>query len=132
MVTFHDEFDPEFDALSQDVQEQLLAAAHALRQLGPRAGRPRVGALKNPRHPNMKELRFSAHNGAEIWRATFAFDPNRHAIILVAAEKQGVDQDRFYRELLSKANDRYDRHLAALNAVEIAKATKGGKGSKRR
>lgn len=132
VVTFHDDFDPEFDALSQDVQEQLLATAHALQQLGPRADRPHVGTLKNPRHPNMKELRFSANNGMEIWRAAFAFDPNRAAIILVAAEKQGVDQDRFYRDLLKKANDRYDRHLATLSALDAVKAAKTGKESKRR
>ena len=87
-VSFHDEFDSEFDAFAPDVQDALLAVAEALRKLGPAAGRPHVGTLKNPKHPNMKELRFDANNGAEIWRAAFAFDPDRNAIILVAADKQ--------------------------------------------
>jgi hypothetical protein len=106
-VTFHDDFDAEFDALSK---------------LGPAAGRPHVGTLKNPKHPNMKELRFKANNGAEVWRAVFAFDTRREAIILVAAAKQGVDEDKFYRDLLFKANTRYEQHLKNLTT---AKARQG-------
>ncbi|UUZ51054.1 type II toxin-antitoxin system RelE/ParE family toxin [Massilia sp. B-10] len=103
-MIFHDEFDPEFDALSNDVQDELLATAAAVKQLGPAADRPHVGTLDNPKHPNMKELRFKANHGAEIWRAVFAFDPNHDAIILVAADKQGIDEKKFYKNLLTKAN----------------------------
>jgi hypothetical protein len=126
-VTFHDEFDSEFDAFSQDVQDELLAVADALRKLGPAADRPHVGTLKNPKHPNMKELRFDANNGAEIWRAAFAFDPDRNAIILVAADKQGVDENKFYRDLLKKANKRYDQHLERLMVADTAKTAKATK-----
>jgi len=35
-VIFHDEFDPEFDAFSEDVQNELLAVARAVEMLGPR------------------------------------------------------------------------------------------------
>ena len=115
-VSFHDDFDAEFDAFTADVQDALLAAAAALKRLGPAADRPHVGTLDNPGHPNMKELRFKANNGAEIWRAAFAFDPQREAIILVAADKQGVDEATFYKTLLKKANKRFDQHLASLAA----------------
>jgi hypothetical protein len=121
-VTFHDDFDAEFDALPIDVQDELLASADALSKLGPAAGRPHVGTLKNPKHPNMKELRFKANNGAEVWRAVFAFDTRREAVILVAAAKQGVDEDKFYRDLLFKANARYEQHLKNLTT---AKARQG-------
>jgi len=110
-VTFHDDFDPEFNAMSADVQDQLLAAAAAVRALGPAAGRPLVATLVNPAHPNMKELRFKANNGAEVWRAAFAFDPDRTAVILVAAAKQGVDEAAFYKRLLKIANKRFDQYL---------------------
>jgi len=113
-VSFHDAFDPEFDALPEDVQDELLAAAAAVQELGPAADRPHVGTLINPRHPNMKELRFKANHGAQIWRAAFAFDPQRQAVILVAADKQGIDEKKFYRDLLKKANARFDQHLQAL------------------
>ncbi|UUZ56537.1 type II toxin-antitoxin system RelE/ParE family toxin [Massilia sp. H-1] len=65
----------------------------------------------------MKELRFKANHGAEIWRAVFAFDPNHDAIILVAADKQGIDEKKFYKNLLTKANRRFDQHLKSLKAA---------------
>ena len=39
-VEFHDEFEAEFEAMDEDVQDELLAAAKALQALGPAAGRP--------------------------------------------------------------------------------------------
>jgi len=110
-VVFHDEFDPEFDALDQDVQNELLACALAVERLGPAADRPHVGVLNNDKHSNMKELRFTANNGTEVWRAAFAFDPKRKAIVLVAAAKQGKSQVKFYKQLLTIANRRFDSHL---------------------
>lgn len=52
--------------------------------------------LGGSKHANMKELRFTAHAGREVWRAAFAFDPERRAILLVAGEKQGTSQALFY------------------------------------
>jgi len=60
----------------------------------------------------MKELRFSAADGE--WRVAFAFDPKRKAILLVAGDKSGIRENRFYRELIRKADDRFDAHLARL------------------
>ena len=62
----------------------------------------------------MEELRFAAANG--IWRVAFAFDPEREAILLVAGDKAGVAQKRFYTALIAKADRRFDNHLAALAA----------------
>ncbi|OWQ89737.1 type II toxin-antitoxin system RelE/ParE family toxin [Roseateles terrae] len=112
-VEFHDDFEKEFEAFTVEVQTELLASAKAVQRLGPKAGRPHVATLANARHPNMKELRFNAHGATQVWRAAFAFDPDRRAVVLVAADKQGLDPTRFYKELLRKANDRFDRHLAS-------------------
>jgi hypothetical protein len=111
-VLFHDEFDPEFDALPEAVQDELLAHAAVLAQFGPQLGRPRVDTLNGSRHANMKELRFDAAGG--VWRVAFAFDSRRHAILLVAGDKSGVSQSRFYRQLIAKADVRFDGHLAGL------------------
>jgi hypothetical protein len=62
----------------------------------------------------MKELRFTANSGTEVWRAAFAFDPRRTAIVLVAAAKQGKNQQKFYKALLAIANRRFDSHLKQL------------------
>lgn len=111
-VEIDDEFEPEFDALAEDVQTEILALSRLLQQFGPHLARPRVDTLKGSRHANMKELRFSAAGGE--WRVAFAFDPRRRAILLVAGDKSGGSEKRFYRELMRKANDRFDAHLARL------------------
>ncbi len=56
----------------------------------------------------MKEIRFGAAGGE--WRVAFAFDPAREAVLLVA----GGSGRRFYRALIRKADERFDRHLARL------------------
>jgi len=60
----------------------------------------------------MKELRFSAADGE--WRVAFAFDPERRAILLVAGDKSGGSEKRFYRELIRKADNRFDAHVVRL------------------
>ena len=112
-IVFHPEFEPEFDRLDPVVQGELLAQAAVLEAFGPRLGRPRVDTLKNSDHANMKELRFSAADG--VWRVAFAFDPRQRAIMLVAGAKQGVSEQRFYRQLIRRADERFARHLAGLN-----------------
>src|SRR6516225_7816766 len=112
IVEIGDEFEPEFDALHEDVRTEILALARLLQQFGPQLGRPRVDTLNDSRHANMKELRFSAIGGE--WRVAFAFDPKRKAILLVAGDKSGGGEKRFYRELIRKADDRFDAHLARI------------------
>lgn len=41
-----------------------------------------------------------------------AFDPERQAILLVAGDKAGVAQKRFYKTLIATADQRFDEHLA--------------------
>lgn len=112
VVEIADEFGREFSALHQDVQTEILALSKVLQQFGPELGRPRVDTLKGSSHSNMKELRFSAADGE--WRVAFAFDPKRKAVIFVAGDKSGGSQKRFYRELIRKADERFDAHLARL------------------
>jgi hypothetical protein len=64
----------------------------------------------------MKELRFEAANGE--WRAAFAFDPRRHAVLFVAGDKTGASQKRFYRRLIAKADLRFSAHLERLKATK--------------
>jgi len=112
VVEIGDELEPEFDGLPEDVQAEILALSRLLQQFGPQLGRPRVDTLNGSSHANMKELRFDAADG--VWRVAFAFDPKRKAILLVAGDKSGVSEKRFYRELIRKADERFDAHLARL------------------
>ena len=108
-VTLAVEFDPEFQQLPMAVQLELLAHAAMLKQLGPNAGRPHVDTLKGSRYPNMKELQFRSQRG--VWRVAFAFDPERAAILLIAGNKAGVSERRFYTTLIARADERYRLHL---------------------
>jgi hypothetical protein len=84
-------------------------------------GRPRVDTLKNSSHANMKELRFDADDG--VWRIAFVFDPKRKAVLLVAGDKSGVSEKRFYRELIRKADQRFDAHLERISKARKAHGT---------
>jgi hypothetical protein len=111
-VRFVEEFAAEFSELREPVQLELMAQLQLLEQFGPQLGRPRVDTLNGSKHANMKELRFDADDG--VWRVAFAFDPKREGILLVAGDKSGGSEARFYRELLKKADRRFDDHLKRL------------------
>jgi|SRR6266496_1530421 hypothetical protein len=119
-VEFEDAFEAEFLAFEQEVQDALLAVAKLLVDYGPQLGRPYADTLKDSKHANMKELRFEATDGE--WRAAFAFDPHRKAILLVAGDKSGGSQKRFYKQLIATADRRFSAHLEKLKAT-----TKKGK-----
>jgi len=106
-----------FNDLHEDVQTEILALSRLLQQFGPQLGRPRVDTLNGSRHANMKELRFSAADGE--WRVAFAFDPKRKAIMLVAGDKSGVSEKNFYRQLIIRADQRFDAHLWRLKQKEL-------------
>jgi hypothetical protein len=57
----------------------------------------------------MKELRLDAADG--VWRFAFAFDPKRKAIILCGGDKSGISEKRFYRQLIDKADARFESHV---------------------
>jgi hypothetical protein len=106
---FHPKFMAEVEGLSAAVQDGLAAAMTPLREFGPSLGRPDVDTLNGSKFANMKELRFRADGG--IWRVAFAFNPQRNAILLVAADKSGVSESKFYKRLIEKADKRYQEHL---------------------
>ena len=63
VVAIGDAFEPEFDALHEEVQTEILALSRLLQRFGPQLGRPRMDTLKGSRHANMQELRVSAAGG---------------------------------------------------------------------
>jgi hypothetical protein len=81
----------------------------------PRGAVAGVANLNN----HMKELRFDAAGG--VWRVAFAFDTERCAILLVAGDKSGVSQKRFYKQLIKKADARFAAHLAQLEEKDKEK-----------
>jgi hypothetical protein len=106
---FHPRFKAEFDEFATAVQDELLASLVPLREYGPLLGRPEVDTLNESKYANMKELRFKADGG--VWRVAFAFDPERNAVLLVAGDKSGTSEKKFYKRLIEKADKRYKEHL---------------------
>lgn len=105
-------FDAWFAGLDGSAKEEVDAKVGLLKILGPRLGRPHADTLKGSKHKNLKELR--ADTKDKVLRVAFAFDPNRNAILLVAGDKGGVGQARFYRQLIAKADALFDAHLARI------------------
>ena len=115
-VQFHAAFEAEVLAFEREVRIALIAATRLLSDYGPQLGRPHADTLKGSKHANRKELRFEAADGE--WRAAFAFDPERRAIMLVAGDKSGGSQKRFYRQLIAKADLRFSEHLESLKPAK--------------
>ena len=108
------EFDQWFADLDDTAQVEVIAKVGLLRVLGPALGRPHADTLDGSKHANMKELR--ARTPGAVIRITFAFDPNRSAILLCAGNKSGVSQKRFYKQFIARADALYDAHVARLRA----------------
>jgi hypothetical protein len=113
-VDFQDEFARDYEALATEVQDELLASIELLERFGPSLGRPWADTLQGSRYANMKELRFVAADG--VWRVAFAFDPHRTGILLVAGDKSGGSEKRFYRRLINTADARFGAHLARIKS----------------
>jgi hypothetical protein len=113
-VATTDGFDEWFANLDEDGQVEVMAKVQLLRLLGPRLGRPHADTLKGSRHSNMKELR--ANTSDQVLRIAFAFDPDREAILLIGGDKSGISQKRFYKQLMAKADELYDKHLERVAA----------------
>jgi|SRR5581483_6373698 len=109
-----DTFDEWFAKLPSNGQAEVIAKVDLLKLFGPKLGRPHADTLNGSRHANMKELR--ADTSEHALRIAFAFDPERRGILLVAGDKTGVGQKRFYRQLIIKADELFDMHLATLKS----------------
>lgn len=102
-------FDEWFEAQTQALKEDLLAAMQILSEYGPQLGRPFADTVKGSVFPNMKELRVQ-HQGSPI-RAFFAFDPSRCGIVLCAGDKTGLNEKKFYKEMIKLADAEYRKHV---------------------
>ena len=100
------------DRLDTRILEQVVAALEVLSEHGPALGRPFVDTIAGSRHRNMKELRPGSSGSSEL-RILFAFDPVRHAILLVGGDQSG-NWIRWYREHIPIADRLFDEHLRML------------------
>lgn len=97
-IVFDDDFFEEALKFDIKVRVEMAAQLELLANFGPTLRRPHCDTLKSSKFANLKELRFNANDG--VWRLAFAFDPQREAILLVAGDKSGISQKRFYNQLI--------------------------------
>ncbi|MEC4271807.1 type II toxin-antitoxin system RelE/ParE family toxin [Adlercreutzia sp. R25] len=100
------------DTLDDESVALVLAAVGVLREQGPLLKRPLVGAIEGSRFKNMKELRPGSAGVSEI-RILFAFDPRRHAILLLGGDKRGQWR-AWYKRAIPEADRRFAEHLETM------------------
>ena len=108
-VVYSDEFEQWVLSLSEGEQVDVMACVTLLETKGPNLARPYADTLYGSNYSNMKELRIQ-HNG-KPYRAAYAFDPERKAVLLCGGNKKGKNEKKFYNKLIATADRVYQRHL---------------------
>ena len=111
-VLYTDQFEEWWLTLSEDQQEQIIAAVEILEERGPSLGRPLVDTIKTSSFKNMKELRVSKGGALRI---LFIFDPLRQAVLLLGGNKEGA-WEAWYQEAVPRADELYEEYLQELRA----------------
>ena len=106
-VEFTDEFKQWWDTLTWDEQAVIDSGVSLLEKLGPSLPFPYSSSIKQSRHGNMRELR--SQYAGKPFRAFYAFDHQRTAILLIGGDKSG--DDRFYDVMVPRADKIYDTYL---------------------
>ena len=112
-VASTEEYDQWFAGQGDEVATEVFAVVGLLQEFGHRLSRPHADTINGSKFDNMKELRVKTSR-AEI-RIAFAFDPKRNAILLIAGDKRGSNEKRFYRQLIAKADLLYEKHLKVIH-----------------
>ncbi len=108
-VKFHPSFIPEWKAPEMGLKELVGEVLDHLEDDGPFLGRPDVDTLSGSGHAHMKGIRVKFVK--PVWRFAFAFDPEQTAVILCGGEKQGKSQELFCKQLINKADSRFNSWL---------------------
>lgn len=87
VVEATDEFDEWTKGLSEAATIDIDAHVELLEERGPSLGFPYSSSVNGSKFGQMRELRVQ-HRGKPI-RILYAFDPRRHAILLIGGDKTG-------------------------------------------
>jgi hypothetical protein len=117
LVEYTDEFGKWWAGLTEAAQEDIAANVTLLEEHGPNLRHPFSSGISRSKHAHMREL-IVQHKGKPI-RIFYAFNPLRTAILLIGGDKTG--RDRFYIEMIPKADRLYDVHLEELKKEGVLK-----------
>lgn len=116
-VEFTNEFDGQWDQLTEREQDDTTAIVELLVESGPTLRFPHSSGINDSKHTHMRELR--VQSGGNPIRVFYAFDPTRSAILLIGGDKTG--NDRFYDEFIPVADKLYDEHIEQLKKEGLIK-----------
>lgn len=114
-VVATDEFANWYEALGADDQGAVARVVELLASRGVSLPFPYSSDIKGSRYA-MRELR--AQSGGRPLRVFYAFDPRRDAVLLLGGDKTGMDDARFYREMVPQAERIWREYLAEQAAGE--------------
>ncbi|MDO4224203.1 MAG: type II toxin-antitoxin system RelE/ParE family toxin [Acinetobacter sp.] len=103
-------FNEWFHQQSIAVQKKILSHISLLQHYGHQLARPYADTVYGSKFNHMKELRIQA--GGDPYRAFYAFDPTRKAIILCAGNK--ANDKQFYHQMIELADRLYEQYLQEL------------------
>ena len=109
-VEFTDKFELWWNDLNESEQEDVSAVVQLLEVKGPQLPFPHSSGINGSAHSHMRELRIQ-HKG-QPYRVLYAFDPIRHALLLMGGNKTGLDD--WYEKNVPIADKLYDEHLKLL------------------
>jgi hypothetical protein len=109
-VEYTDEFGAWWQGLTEAEQVSVAASVTLLEERGPQLGHPHSSLVHGAKVGHMRELR-TQHAGRPL-RTLYAFDPRRHAILLIGGYKTG--NSRWYEVFVPKADILYETHLQEL------------------
>lgn len=120
IVQATEEFNEWLMAQPLNVRQKIAQSLLLLQEYGHTLSRPHADTLKGSKFSNMKELRIQI--GGDPYRAFYAFDPLRQAIVLCAGNKVG-NEKQFYKQMIPLADELYQQYLDFLeNGNETGKS----------
>ena len=103
-------YDNWFQEQTEDDKVVIRSKAYLLGEYGPNLKRPYADTLKGSKKlANLKELR--AKTDAHEFRVAYIFDPERKGLLLIGGDKKGKNQKKFYKDLISEAEQIYAAYL---------------------
>lgn len=109
-VEFTDEFENWWNSLDADEQVSVATVVGLLETYGTQLRFPHCSQIQGSKLGQLRELRIQ-HQG-KPYRVLYAFDPLRHAILLIGGDKTG--NNRWYEIYIPIAEQLFETHLQTL------------------
>ena len=101
-VNVTDEYEEWYKALDKDSMSELYYLTELLKLNGPELSRPYADIIHGSKKiKNLKELR--GRTSESGLRVSFFFDKERKAILLIGGDKKGVNEKKFYKDLIKQS-----------------------------